>query len=209
MHDSPFNNDIQTIKLCFELFSAQEFTKLQHLFQIVLSAPSCKNLKERQVLLAMCVIFTGLYLENREEALLYAKLNHQQSKKAILTEETLLSHVGFAYYNMANHEKYLISKQVFLTQALSAFKKAYEINSNNYLLTYSMGKICLSLYQYEEAYQYSVQCCKSGRGLWMPFTLLACVYMCQRRVAKASIMIDQLLKKYDNIAVLHYIRAFV
>ena len=47
MHDSPFNNDIQTIKLCFELFEAQEFNKLEQLFQIVLSAPSCKHLKER------------------------------------------------------------------------------------------------------------------------------------------------------------------
>ena len=28
MHDSPFNNDIQTIKLCFELFEAREFSKL-------------------------------------------------------------------------------------------------------------------------------------------------------------------------------------
>jgi hypothetical protein len=76
MHDGPFNNDAQTIKLCFELFEAREYQKLHNSLQVLLSAASCKNLREREVLLSMCGIFTGLYLENREEALLYAKLNH-------------------------------------------------------------------------------------------------------------------------------------
>ena len=64
----------------------------------------------------MCSIFTGLYLENREEGLLYTKLNHEshlscmregKERREILKEETLLQHVGFAYYNLARHEPYL------------------------------------------------------------------------------------------------------
>ncbi len=34
----------------------------------------------------MCSIFIGVYEENREEGLLYAKLNHFESKKNILRE---------------------------------------------------------------------------------------------------------------------------
>jgi hypothetical protein len=49
----------------------------------------------------MCSIFIGIYLENREEGLLYAKLNHFENKKHILREETLLQHLGFSYYNLA------------------------------------------------------------------------------------------------------------
>lgn len=62
MHDSPFNNDIQTIKLCFELFEFREFEKLEYLLETVLSVPATKNLKQREALVAMCAIFTGLYL---------------------------------------------------------------------------------------------------------------------------------------------------
>ena len=95
---------------------------------MILSAPSTNKVKQKQVLLAMCSILTGLYLENRSEALLYCKLNHSQylegkqsednSSFEILREETLLSHVGFAYYNMASNEAYLENRQVYLAKAL-------------------------------------------------------------------------------------------
>lgn len=45
---------------------------------MVLSAPATNKVKQKQVLVAMCSILTGLYLENRSEALLYCKLNHSQ-----------------------------------------------------------------------------------------------------------------------------------
>lgn len=47
MNDSPFNNEAQTIKLCFELFEAREYERLHACLQVVLSSPSCKNLRER------------------------------------------------------------------------------------------------------------------------------------------------------------------
>lgn len=62
MHDGPFNNDAQTIKLCFELFEAREYQKLHNCLQVLLSAASCQKLREREVLLSMCAIFTGLFL---------------------------------------------------------------------------------------------------------------------------------------------------
>lgn len=62
MHDSPFNNDVQTIKLCFELFEFREFEKIVNLLQTVLSVPATKSLKMREVLIAMCSILIGLYL---------------------------------------------------------------------------------------------------------------------------------------------------
>lgn len=77
MHDSSFNNDIQTIKLCFELFESREYSKLPNLLQAVLATSAQKCLKEREMLIVMCGIFTGLHQKNLEEALLYAKLNLQ------------------------------------------------------------------------------------------------------------------------------------
>ena len=65
MHDSPFNNDIQTIKLCFELFESREYEKIENLLPTILSASATKNVKQREVLVAMCSILTGLFLENR------------------------------------------------------------------------------------------------------------------------------------------------
>lgn len=43
----------------------------------------------------------------------------------------------------------------------------------------------------------------------MPFSLLACVYYCQRKVSKASVVIDELLKKYAYARFLYYIRAYL
>lgn len=45
----------------------------------------------------MCGLYTGLFLRDREGALMYAKLNHHENKRHILREETLLQNVGFAY----------------------------------------------------------------------------------------------------------------
>ena len=100
MHDSSFNNDVQTIKLCFELFEFREYEKIENLLQTVLSVPATKKLKMREVLVAMCSILISLYLEHREEGLLYNKLNHENylsakhsksisAKTEILKEETL------------------------------------------------------------------------------------------------------------------------
>lgn len=43
----------------------------------------------------------------------------------------------------------------------------------------------------------------------MTFSLLACVYFCQRRISKASLIIEELLKKYNFTKLLHYIRAYL
>ena len=84
--------------------------------------------------------------------MLYSKLNHEtqiscikegKQRKEILKEETLLQHVGFAYYNLAKHEPYLEKRMVFMMKALENLKKSQNINSENYLLNYCMGKIYL------------------------------------------------------------------
>lgn len=77
MYDSPFNHDIQTIKLCIEMFNASEFIKIDQLAKLVVSSMNSSKLLEREVLIAMCSIFKGVILENREIGLAYAKLNHQ------------------------------------------------------------------------------------------------------------------------------------
>ena len=43
----------------------------------------------------------------------------------------------------------------------------------------------------------------------MPFSLLACVYFCQRKFSKAITLIDELLNKYKDSKVLFYIRAYL
>ena len=107
MYDSPFNHDIQTIKLCIEMFNASEFIKIDQLAKLVVSSINSSKLVEREVLIAMCSIFKGVILENREIGLAYAKLNHQEYLKniqgRILLEETLLAHIGFAYSNLAKN----------------------------------------------------------------------------------------------------------
>lgn len=65
MYDSPFNHDIQTIKLCIEMFNAAEFIKIDQLAKLVVSSPNSSKLVEREVLIAMCSIFKGIILENR------------------------------------------------------------------------------------------------------------------------------------------------
>lgn len=102
----------------------------------------------------MCGIFTGLFLENREEALLYAKLNHSENKRLILREETLWQQVGFAYYNLAIHEGYICNRQNFISQALSCLLKSIEINANNYLAQYCVAKIYLMEFDYDLAYKH-------------------------------------------------------
>lgn len=126
IYDSPFNDDIQTIKLCFELFNSEEFEKLYQLAESVLSSEACKQLKERQILIVMCSIFKGVVMQNFDEGLVLAKLNHHEFQKgitysttnAILNEYTLIAHVGFAYYNMAKHSLYLESKISYSAKAL-------------------------------------------------------------------------------------------
>lgn len=54
-----------------------------------------------------------------------------------------------------------------------------------------------------------MECCKSGRGEWMPFCLLACVYFCQRRVSKAALIVEELTKKYGFNKLLHYVSAYL
>lgn len=44
LYDSPFNHDIQTIKLCIEMFNASEFIKLDQLAKLVVSSPSSSKL---------------------------------------------------------------------------------------------------------------------------------------------------------------------
>ena len=54
-----------------------------------------------------------------------------------------------------------------------------------------------------------MESCKCNRGRWVPFALLACVYMVQRKINKAMIIIDELLKKYQDETILYYIRAYI
>jgi hypothetical protein len=61
-----------------------------------------------------------------------------------------------------------------------------------------MGKIYLKLYDYENAYKYALESCKCNRGRWVAFALLACVYMVQRKIHKAMLIVDELLKKYPE-----------
>lgn len=138
----------------------------------------------------MCGIFTGLYLENREQALLYAKLNHFEDKRLILRDETLWMQVGFAYYNLAIHQQYICNKESFLSQAQTCLLKSISINPNNYLAQYCLSKIYLHQFDYDSAYKHIMESCKSGRGQWVPFSLLACIYYCQRRVSKATLIIE-------------------
>ena len=53
VYDSPFNHEIQTIKLCFELFNSEDFEKLAQLSENVLSSEACKKLRARQILIVM------------------------------------------------------------------------------------------------------------------------------------------------------------
>jgi hypothetical protein len=43
----------------------------------------------------------------------------------------------------------------------------------------------------------------------VPFALLACVYMVQRKINKAMIVVDELIKKYPDETILYYIRAYI
>jgi tetratricopeptide (TPR) repeat protein len=117
--------------------------------------------------------------------------------------------VGFAYYNLAIHEAYACNRQNFISQALSCLLKSLEINANNYLAQYCVAKIYLMEFDYDLAYKHSMESCKSGRGEWVPFSLLACVYFCQKRVSKASLIVEELIKKYSFNKVLHYVRAYL
>ncbi len=96
-----------------------------------------------------------------------------------------------------------------MVKALENFKKSYDLNPNNYVVTYCMAKVYLQLYDSERAYKYAFESCKCNRGRWVSFALLACVYMVQRKIPKALIIIDELLKKYHEETILYYIRAYI
>ena len=72
-----------------------------------------------------------------------------------------------------------------------------------------MGKTYLELHDYNNAYIYSIESCKSYRGSWAPFCLLACVYLCQRKIFKALKLVEELEKKYPDVALLHYAQAYI
>ena len=182
---------------------------MHNCLQVVISAASCQHLREREVLLSMCAIFTGLYLQHREEALLYAKLNHQENKQHVLREETLVQQVGFAYYNLGCHEPYLAGRTAFYRLALDCLRRSIALTPHNYLAQYCLAKAHLALFDYDPAYRHAMESCRSGRGEWAPFALLACVYFCQRRVAKAHAIVEELHKKYPNVKQLAFIRAFL
>lgn len=110
---------------------------------------------------------------------------------------------------MACNEAYLENRQVYLSKALENFLYSYRLNSDNYLLNYCIGKIYLQLYDYNNAYRHALEACKSHRGSWAPFCLLACVYMCDRKFQKANTLVDELLKKNEEIPVIHYIKAYL
>jgi hypothetical protein len=61
----------------------------------------------------------------------------------------------------------------------------------------------------EGAYEHAKLSIMTDRGEWMPYSLLACVYFCQRRFTKAMTLIDELLKKYKDVKTLYYIRAYL
>ncbi len=62
---------------------------------------------------------------------------------------------------------------------------------------------------YDKAYEHTKQSIMSGRGEWVPYSLLACIYFCQRKIAKSLTLIEQLTKKYKGIKNLNYIKAFL
>jgi hypothetical protein len=96
-----------------------------------LSSEGCKKLRARQILIVMCSIFKGVVMQNYDEGLVFAKLNHHEYKKlkskvdSVLNEETLIEHVGFAYYNTSKHSEYLSNKLTFSAKALENFLKSY------------------------------------------------------------------------------------
>ena len=53
------------------------------------------------------------------------------------------------------------------------------------------------MYDYTNAYKHAMEACKSYRGSWAPFCLLACVYMCERKFHKSYVLIEYLMKKYS------------
>ena len=140
---------------------------------------------------------------------MYAKLNHKENNQHILREETLIQQVGFAYYNLGCNQEYLNNRHTFYKLALNCFKTSLTIIPQNYLVQYCLAKIYLSMFDYDNAYKHAMESCKSGRGEWAPFSLLACVYYCQRRVSKANAIIEELHKKYPDVRVISYIRAFI
>ena len=73
---------------------------------------------------------------------------------------------------------------------------SHQLNSENYLLNYCIGKIYLHLYDYTNAYKYAMEACRSYRGSWAPFCLLSCIYMCERKFQKANVLVEELLKKH-------------
>jgi Flp pilus assembly protein TadD len=82
-------------------------------------------------------------------------------------------------------------------------------NPKNYLTQYALGKLLLRMGDFEGAYTHAKASIMSDRGEWMPYSLLACVYFCQRRFSKALTLIDELLKKYKEAKQLYYIRAYL
>lgn len=46
------------------------------------------------------------------------------------------------------------------------------------------------MYDYQNAYKHAMEACKSHRGSWAPFCLLACVYMADRKFQKAYVLIE-------------------
>lgn len=110
---------------------------------------------------------------------------------------------------MASNEAYLENRQVYLAKALENFLHSYRLNHENYLISYCIGKIYLLLHDYQNAYRFAMEACKSYRGSWAPFCLLSCVYMCERKFQKSNILIDELLKKNMEVPVMHYIKAYL
>lgn len=41
----------------------------------------------------------------------------------------------------------------------------------------------------EKAYDHAKESLMSGRGEWIPYSLLACIYFCQRKISKATTLI--------------------
>ncbi len=95
-----------------------------------------------------------------------------------------------AYLNLAIHELYSSNREVFEKQALESFKASAVVNPKNYLTQYCLGKLMLRMGNYEEAYLHSKESLMNGRGEWMPFCLLACVYFSERKFSKAMAIID-------------------
>lgn len=117
--------------------------------------------------------------------------------------------MGFAYYNLAHNEDYLCSRDSFLSHARTNLLASAALNPHNYLVQYCLGKLEAERYEFDCAYKHVMECCRSGRGEWVPFSLLACVYFCQRRVSKAALVIEELLRKYPHAKILYYFRAYL